>query len=176
MSYLFSRIKNIWWQFGISMIMITFSYKTISDFNFQASNWRSSDISLMKEVKMQAKNDDYFILYGLTNVNINYYARRFEINNNKIYFPSTMTYNRNTLGPIQELLSNQKQFSEELLNLKNILLQTNNGRFFVFLTNDNSAPIIINFLDSNLKRAGEIIPKEPHMPTWINGVIIYEKY
>lgn len=176
LSYLFSRIENKWWQLGLSLILIVFSYQTVSGFNLQAKSWQSSDLSLMQEVQTQTRSDDYFVVYGLTNTNVNYYARRLGLNNNKIYFPSVMKFNQYSLGPLQELFSSQKKINEELVNLKNTLSQIDSGKFFVFLTNDDLASFVAYFLDLNFKKTGEIIPAEPHMPTWINKVIIYEKY
>lgn len=174
-AYLFSIIKNKWWQAGISIMMILFTYQTILYFNAQASVWKSSDLSLMEDIKAQAANDDYFVLYGLTNTNVNYYARRLGLTNKKIYFPAEMEFNQNSLGPLQRLSSDDKKIREELDNFKNILSQAGQNKFFVFLTDDGAAPLIINFFDLYFKKTQEIIPESPHMPTWINRVIIYEK-
>lgn len=144
-SYIFSRIEDRWWQISVSVLMILFTYQTILGFNAQANAWQSSDISLMQEVQTQAKKEDYFVVYKLTDVNVSYYGRRLRMNNNKIYFSTTT------------------------------ISQIDHGKFFVFLTDDNVSSSVIKYFDSNMTRVGEIIPKQPHMPTWINRVIIYEK-
>ncbi|MFH1178525.1 MAG: hypothetical protein V1711_02265, partial [bacterium] len=159
---------------GACTIMLLFTYHTISEFNATANTWKSSDISLIQEVKTQIQKDDYLILYGLTNSNVNYYARQLEINNEKIYFPSVMEPNRDSLGPILQIGSDKEKLDEYLSDLKNILSKIDRGRFFVFLTNDNISDSVISFLDQNLTREREIIPEQPHMPTWIDRVIIYK--
>jgi len=174
-SYLFSRIENKWWQVCVSVIMLLFTYHTISDFNASVNAWESSDISLMQEVKTQIQKDDYLILYGLTNSNVNYYTRKLQINNGKIYFPFVMESNRDSLGPILQIESDKEKLDEYLSDLKNTLSKIDRGRFFVFLTNDNISDSVISFLDQNLTREKEIVPEQPHMPTWIDRVIIYKK-
>ncbi len=173
-SYLFSRIENKWWQISLSFLMILFTYQTIFNFNAEVSAWKSSDLSLMQAVQTEAKSDDYFIVYGLTNVNVNYYARRLGMLNNKIYFPSAMEFNQDSLGPIEQVAFDKEKLNENLVNLKNTLSQINHGKFFVFLTDDNFSNSVVDFFDLNLKRVNEIIPEQPHMPTWISRVIIYD--
>lgn len=174
-AYLFSRITNKWWQVSISIMMILLTCQTILNFNAQANAWQSSDFSLMENVKAQAKNNDYFILYGLTNTNVNYYARRLKLNNKKIYIPAEMEFNQNSLGPIQQLSADNNKLNGELNKLKNTLSQTGQNKFLVFLTDDAATTSIIDFFDLNFEKTQEIIPENPHMPTWINRVIIYEK-
>jgi len=174
-SYIFSRIENKWWQITLSALLIIFAYQTILNLNTQTDAWQSSDISLLKEVELQAKSDDHFIVYGLANINVNYYSRRLGIHNDKIYFPSAMKENQTSLGPVDEISSNQEKLNEDLVNLKNIIDQNKNGKFFAFITDDNISDSVIKFLDLNLKKVGEIIPEQPHMSTWISRVLIYEK-
>jgi len=173
-AYLFSRIENKWWQIGLSCLMILFTYQTILSFNAEANAWKSSDLSLMQAVQTEAKNDDYFIVYGLTNVNVNYYARRLGMQNNEIYFPSAMEFNQDSLGPVQQIASEKEKLNDSLANLKDILTSINRGKFFVFLTDDNISNSMMDFFDLSFKRIGEIIPEQPHMPTWISRVIIYD--
>jgi uncharacterized membrane protein len=174
-AYLFSRIQNKWWQISISATMMLLTSQTILNFNAQAHSWKSSDLSLMQEIKTQAEDNDYFILYGLTNTNVSYYARRLGLNNKKIYFPSDMEFNQNSLEPTQQLSTDNQKLDQGLNKLKNVLSQTDQNKFFVFLTDDAATATIIDFLNLNFKKMREIIPENPHMPTWINRVIIYEK-
>ena len=174
-AYLLSRIENKWWQIILSCLLFLFTYQTVFDFNAQAGAWKSSDFSLMQEVQTKTQTDDYFIVSGLTNVNVSYYARRLRMQNNEIYFPTSMEFNQNSLGPIEELVSNPEKLNASLLDLKNTLSQINHGNFFVFLTDDEISSSILDFFDLNFKKVGEIIPADPHMPTWINRVVIYGK-
>lgn len=174
-AYLFSRIKSKWWQIGISFLIILFTYQAILGFNAEAKDWKSSDLSLMENIKAQAKSNDYFIFYGLTNTNASYYARRLELNNKKIYFPAEMEFNQDSLEPIKRLPADEEKLKKELNNLKNILPEIGQNKFFVFLTNDSVSALVVDFFDLNFKKTKEIIPENPHMPTWINRVIIYEK-
>ena len=97
------------------------------------------------------------------------------MHNDEIYFPSAMENNQTSLGPVDEIASNQEKLNKDLANLKNIIDQTKYGKFFVFITEDNISDSVVKFLDLNLKKVGEIIPEQPHMSTWISEVMIYER-
>lgn len=174
-AYLFSRIESKKWQFGISILLIIFSFQTISDFNTRAEEWQSSDLSVIKEIKNEIMSGDYLILYGLTNTNYNYYSRRLGMSNNKIYFPSDMEFNQNSLGPVREITFDSDKLGESINTLKGEIAGIKHAIFFVLITDDNASAALIASLDGELKKIKEIIPQEPHMPTWIDRIVIYEK-
>ena len=175
LAYLFSRIENRKWQIGISILLILFTFQTALNFNAQAQEWQSSDLSVIQEIKSEIKSGDYIILYGLTNTNYNYYARRLGINNDKIYFPVNMKFNQNSLGPIQEISFDSDKLKTNIQILKEKIDGVEHANFFVLITNDAASAVLITSLDGNLKKIKEIIPQKPHMPTWIDRVVVYEK-
>ncbi len=175
LAYLFSRIESRKWQIGISTLLVLFTFQAISDFNVQAKEWQSSDLSVIKEIKNEIKSGDYIILYGLTNTNYNYYSRRLGMNNDRIYFPAGMEFNQNSLGPIQEISSDPDKLKTDIQMLKEKINGVEHANFFVLITDDAASAALVTSLDGNLKKIKEIIPQVPHMPTWINRVMVYEK-
>lgn len=175
LAYLFSRIENRKWQIGLSTLLILFTFQTILNFNAQAQEWRSSDLSVIKEIKNEIKNGDYIILYGLTNTNYNYYSRRLGMNNDKIYFPADMEFNQNSLGPVQEISLDSDKLKTNIQILKEKIDGVEHANFFVLITNNNASAALIASLGGKLKKIKEIIPQKPHMPTWIDRVVVYGK-
>lgn len=175
LAYLFSRIESRKWQFGISILLIIFTLQAIADFNAQAKEWQSSDLSVITEIKNQIKDGDYVILYGLANTNYNYYSRRLAMSNDKIYFPASMEFNQNSLGPVQEISFDADKLKTNLQILKEKIAGIKHANFFVLITDDTASVALLVSLDGNLKKIKEIIPQTPHMPTWINKVVVYEK-
>ena len=175
-SYLISRIENVKWKIIVAILLMFFSIQTISDFNAQAKDWNSSDFSVISEIKSKINNGDYVVIYGLVNADFNYYSRRIGMDGmiNKIFFPLEMATNTDSLGPVKILESNPNKLNSELEKLGEQLSAIGNAKIYVFLSGDQVSGNLTDFLDKKFKRVSQLIPQEPHMPTWINEVVVYE--
>lgn len=175
-AYIISRIENIKWQVGVSLLLILFTFQNMSLRNDLIAGGKSTDLTIIKNIIDKSKSDDRFILYGLTNANFNYYTRRLNKTNLRtIYFPEDMKGTPDSLAPILVIRSDPQKFEESLNKLSSELDDINNSKIFAFFSDDDVSPRVIEFLDMNFKRIEEIIPEEPHMATWISRVLIYEK-
>ncbi|GEM_PF-5521699 len=175
-AYIISHIENLKWQVGVSFLLIFFTLQNMSSRNELLNEGKSTDLTVTQDVMNKSRPGDHFVLYGLTNANFNYYTRRLnKADLEVVYFPEDMKQTPDSLTPILVIKSDLGKFEESLNKLNSELKDIGDNKIFAFLSDDDVSPRVVEFLDVNFKRTGEIIPEEPHMATWISRVLVYEK-
>src|SRR3989339_12017 len=175
-AYIISRIDDRRWQASVSILLVLFTFQNVFDRGAMTKEWKDNDKEIIQNAVNASGKNDYYILYGLSNANFIYYTRRMNLGYDPkiIYFPEGMSQRPDSLGPIQALEKDGVKLNYELENLLDKIKSVKAGKIFLFTHDDAISPNVVDLLDSNLKKMDEIIPRDPHMGSWIGKITIYE--
>ncbi len=175
--YLIALLDNKKWQVGISLLLVLFAFQNIQARNDYIHNWKDNDLTLINRALASADRNDLFILYGLSNASFNYFTYKDDrfLNVDKFYFPSGMEVQPDSLAPIEVLKNNPDDLEEELNQLISKLSNIDKDRIYLFVYSDEISPRLVSTLDDLYVRAEEYSPRNPHMNSWIDEIILYKK-
>ncbi len=178
LAFIFSRLDFQGWLIIVSSILIIFAIQPIFNSNATMKSFESNDKMILNAIFDEIKSGDALILSGFSGSNFTYYWNRYNKNERKkaviiFYIPPKIDVPPLELEMVKELASNKIEFQKILNNITSEINKEKSGNIYLFLSDERLNKILIDFFNNNYRLNGEIIPKQPAMPTYITGIVKY---